>query len=95
MISKEEVRHVAKLARLSLTDKEIEKMQRELSSILDYVDKLEEVDVEKVESFSVKLRNVFRKDLVEGQKSLSESQKLVEMAPETKAGYFKVKSILK
>ena len=36
MISKEEVEHIAKLARLELSDKETEKMQKDLSAILDY-----------------------------------------------------------
>jgi aspartyl/glutamyl-tRNA(Asn/Gln) amidotransferase C subunit len=36
MISKEEVEHIAKLARLELTGKETEKMQKDLSAILDY-----------------------------------------------------------
>ena len=40
MISKEEVEHIAKLARLELTEKEIEKMQKDLSAILDYFDLL-------------------------------------------------------
>ncbi|MDP2664107.1 MAG: Asp-tRNA(Asn)/Glu-tRNA(Gln) amidotransferase subunit GatC, partial [bacterium] len=45
MISKEEVKHIAKLARLGLSDKEIGKFQKDLSSILDYVEKLKKVDV--------------------------------------------------
>ena len=40
MISKEEVRHIAELARLELSEKEIEKMQKDLSAILDYFDLL-------------------------------------------------------
>ena len=40
MISKEEVEHIAKLARLELTGKEVEKMQKDLSDILDYFDLL-------------------------------------------------------
>ena len=40
MISKEEVEHIAKLARLELTGKEVEKMQKDLSAILDYFDLL-------------------------------------------------------
>lgn len=41
----EEVRHVARLARLRLTDAELEEMQQQLSSILEHVDALQEVDV--------------------------------------------------
>lgn len=50
MITKEEVQHIAKLARLGLTENEIEKFRKELSSILDYVEKLKEVDVSGVEA---------------------------------------------
>ena len=94
MITREEVQHVAKLARLGITKKEEEKFTKELSSILDYIEKLKEVDVSKTEptSHSIKVGNVMRKD--EGQKSEVKSQKLLELAPETKDDYLKVKSIL-
>ena len=45
MIKKQEVQHIAKLARLGLTEVEIKKFQKELSSILDYFATLKEVDV--------------------------------------------------
>lgn len=106
MITKEEVQHIAKLARLGLTKKEIEKFQNELSSILDYVEKLKEVDVLKVEptSHSIKpkriksyvpgkVENVNREDK-ESEKGETKSEKLLNLAPETKKGYLKVKSIL-
>ncbi len=94
MISKEEVKHIAKLARLGLSEKEIEKMREELSKILDYIEKLKEVDVSKVEptSHSIKVENVMRAD--ESLKSKVQNSKLVEMAPDTKDGFVKVKSIL-
>ncbi len=94
MISKEEVKHIAKLARLGLTEKEIKKMQKELSSILDYIEKLKEVDTSKIEptSHSMRLENVMRID--QSEKPLK-SQKLLELAPETKNGYLKTKPILK
>jgi len=64
MISKEEVKHIAKLARLGLTEKEIRKFQEGLSSILDYIEKLKEVDISKVEptSHSIKVENIMRGD---------------------------------
>jgi aspartyl-tRNA(Asn)/glutamyl-tRNA(Gln) amidotransferase subunit C len=52
MISEEEVKHIAKLARLGLTQVEVKKMQKELSSILDYIKKLKKVDVSKIEPSS-------------------------------------------
>ena len=96
MISKEEVKHIAKLARLGLTEKEIRKFQKELSSILDYMEKLKKVDISKVEptSHSIKVENIMRGDTPE-EKKLETRKKLIEMAPETKEGFLKVKSILK
>jgi aspartyl-tRNA(Asn)/glutamyl-tRNA(Gln) amidotransferase subunit C len=64
MISREEVQHVARLARLSLTDEELERMREQLDAILAYIDKLRELDVEGVEptSHAVPLVNVMRDD---------------------------------
>ncbi len=96
MISKAEVKHIAKLARLGLTEKEVEKYQKELSKILDYIEKLKEVDISKIEpaSHSVLIKNVMRKDIAIKKPENQESKKLLELAPETKNGYLKVKKIL-
>jgi len=95
MISKEEVKHIAKLARLGLTEKEIEQLQKELSSILDYFEKLKKVDVSKIDptTHSILVENVMREDR-ESLKFKVQSSKLLDLAPETKDGYLKVKSIL-
>lgn len=92
MISKKEVQHIAKLARLGLSPAEEKKFQGELSSILDYIEKLKKVKITKVEATShpFQAANVMRPD--EGRK---QEQKLLALAPETKAGFIKVKSILK
>lgn len=94
MINKEEVKHIAKLARLGLTEKEIEQLQKELSSILDYFEKLKKVDISGIEptTHSILVENVMRDD--ERRKSKVESRKLLDLAPETKESYLKVKSIL-
>jgi aspartyl-tRNA(Asn)/glutamyl-tRNA(Gln) amidotransferase subunit C len=95
MITKEEVKHIAKLARLGLTEKEIAKFQRELSKILDYIEKLKEVDISGIEPTShsvTEVENVMRED-DESSKFRVKSSKLLELAPETKEGYLKVKSI--
>jgi len=96
MISEEEVKHLAKLARLGLTEEEIGKFQKELSAILDYIEKLKEVDVSNVEpaSHAIKVENVMRED---GARitSLEERNKITSLAPETKDGFLKVKTILK
>jgi len=96
MLSESEVKHIAKLARLGLTEKEVKKFQKELSQILDYIEKLKEVDINNVESTSHPIRvfNVMRED--EPQKREDQlREKLMALAPETKNGYLKVKSILK
>ena len=65
MISREDVLHVARLARLKLTDDEVERMQGELSTILDHIEKMSELDLEGVEPTSsvVQLENVLRDDV--------------------------------
>lgn len=65
MISGEEIRNIAKLSYLSIKDDEIDKFRENFSSILDYVKKLQELDISDVEETSnlSKINNVFRKDL--------------------------------
>ena len=64
MIGRDQVLHVAKLARLRLSDEEIERMSSELSGILDHIEKIEELDLDGVEPTShvVALENVLRPD---------------------------------
>lgn len=64
MLSREEVQHVARLARLHLSDEELERMREQLDAILAYIDKLKELDVEGVEptSHAVPLVDVMRDD---------------------------------
>jgi aspartyl/glutamyl-tRNA(Asn/Gln) amidotransferase C subunit len=93
MISKEEVEHIAKLARLELTEKEIEKMQKDLSAILDYFDLLKSASVPSKEDYGeTKKANMFRKDEVVSSYDMTGD--LVEAAPDKKDGYIKVKAIL-
>lgn len=66
MISREDVLHVARLARLELSDAELETMRAQLDSILAYIDRLKELDVTGVEptSHAVARVNVMRDDVV-------------------------------
>lgn len=66
MLTEEEVRHVAKLARLDLSDEEVKKFATQLSSVLDYMEILKEVDTSEVPETSqvTGLKNVMRKDKV-------------------------------
>jgi aspartyl-tRNA(Asn)/glutamyl-tRNA(Gln) amidotransferase subunit C len=95
MISKEKVKHIAKLARLALSEKEVEKYQKELSKILEYIEKLKEVDVSGIEPVfhPLKIKNVMRED-VEVKKEANQIKKLIELMPEKKGGYLKVKKVL-
>lgn len=95
MITKEEVKHIAKLARLGLTEKESKKIQKELSLILDYFNFLKDVKTENVEptSHPILTKSYLRKD--EFLKSpLEKTEKLIQMAPQKEKGYLKVKSVL-
>ncbi len=94
MISKDEVLKIAKLARLELTETEITKMQKDLSSILDYFDVLKKAPKIKAKSFVAKaMKDTTRKDLVV-ERPASLANNLVQAAPDKKDGYIKVKSIL-
>jgi aspartyl-tRNA(Asn)/glutamyl-tRNA(Gln) amidotransferase subunit C len=91
MIDREQVLHVARLARLRLSDEEVARMQGELSTILDHIEKLNELDLEGVEPTShvVELENVLRED--ETRPSLRR-EKALEQAPDVAAAGFRVPS---
>jgi len=90
-----EINHFAHLARLGLTEKEKKKLQRELSVILDFVDKLNEVKVDKVQPTAqvTGLVNVMREDKGR-EKNKTEREKLLKLAPKRQDNHFKVKTIL-
>jgi aspartyl-tRNA(Asn)/glutamyl-tRNA(Gln) amidotransferase subunit C len=96
MITKETVKHIAKLARLGLTVKETEKMQKDLSLILDYFNLLKGVDVIGIEPTFHSISELdasLRKD--EMKKELKEDiEKLIKAAPEREESYVRVKEIL-
>lgn len=93
MISKEEVKKIADLARLELTDSEIEAYQKDLSKILDYIAKLQEADVSGADiSFnSSGNENVTRED--EARVITENSEEFIESAPGKENGFIKVKSV--
>ena len=96
MISKENVEHIAKLARIELTEKEKGKFSKELSSILDYVEQLNKVDTSKAEGMSqvTGLKNIIREDLSARNKKQETRKKILKQAPTKKGDYFKVPKIL-
>ncbi|HET9198092.1 MAG TPA: Asp-tRNA(Asn)/Glu-tRNA(Gln) amidotransferase subunit GatC [Solirubrobacterales bacterium] len=91
MIEREQVLHVARLARLRLSEEEVETMVGELSGILEHVDRIGSLDLEGVEPTShvVALENVLRAD--EPRPSLPRDVALAE-APEPQDGAFRAPS---
>ena len=92
MISKEEVEHIAKLARLELSEKEKEKMQKDLTEILGYFDLLKKVPKAKMKKSVLAGNRALRKDEVISSHNIAE--RLINAAPDRKDGYIKVKTIL-
>ena len=92
-ITKQEVQHVAKLARLELSDQEQEKLTDQLSGILTYVEKLNELDTKGVEPTAhvLDINNVMRDDTI--VESLTQERALAN-APEKAAGHYKVPRII-
>jgi len=93
MISREEVQHVARLARLHLTDDELERMREQLDAILAYIDKLRQLDVDGVEptSHAVPLMDVMRDDAL--GPCLTQDEALAN-APDRADEFFRVPRII-
>jgi aspartyl-tRNA(Asn)/glutamyl-tRNA(Gln) amidotransferase subunit C len=96
MITEKEIQHIAKLARINFKKEELKKFQQEFSKILDYIERLKEVDVSKIEGDFQKafLKNVMRKDEPKEKFKLEITKKLIEAMPETQDNYLKVKKII-
>ena len=93
MIERKDVEHVARLARLALTDAEIERMREQLNGILAYIEKLNELDTSDVEptSHAVPLVNVMRDD--EAGPCLPREEALAN-APDRAGEFFRVPRII-
>ena len=97
-LTKQEVEKIAELARLGINEEEKEKFVEDLSSVIGYVQKLSEVNVEKVEPMTggTNLESVTRKD--DDTKDIANDEMkadILNAAPDKENGYFKVPSILK
>jgi aspartyl-tRNA(Asn)/glutamyl-tRNA(Gln) amidotransferase subunit C len=92
-ITKKEVEHVARLARLELSEQDKEKLTDQLSNILTYVEKLNELDTTGVAPTShvLDISNVMRSDTPEA--SLPQERALAN-APDKAAGHYKVPKII-
>ncbi len=91
-ISSEDVRHVSRLARLNLSEEELEKFTGQLGDILEYISKLNELDTEGVPPTShvLEIHNVFRQDAVDQ----TPIEHMDRMAPEFEKGHFRVPKII-
>ncbi len=92
-ITEEMVEHVALLSRLKFSPQEIKEFTYQLNRILEYVDKLNELDTNNIEptSHSLKMSNVFRPDEIEPPLT---SEEALKNAPEQENNCFKVPKVI-
>lgn len=92
MITTKDVEHVAKLARLELTEEEKETYTKQLGDVLKYVEQMNEVDTSNVEPMAhpIEFVNVMREDKVYYEQT---KEALMQNTPEEENGFFKVPKI--
>lgn len=92
-ISLDEVKHVANLARLAISEEEAEKFQKQLDAIISFAELLNEVDTEEIEPTShvLDMKNIMREDIA--QKGLP-VEEVLKNAPDHQDGQVKVPSII-
>jgi aspartyl-tRNA(Asn)/glutamyl-tRNA(Gln) amidotransferase subunit C len=97
-ITKKDVEHVARLARLSLTEEEKDKYTAQLGSILTYIEKMSGLNTDNVPPTShvLPMSNVWREDKMETSTSatLGSPEELLANAPEREGSLFKVKKVI-
>ncbi len=94
-LNKKQIQHIANLARLELTEKELKTYGSQLSDVLSYIDQLQEVDVAGVEPTAqvTGLENVFREDEIK-EWDEREREVALNQAPKLENGQVKVKRVL-
>ncbi|MBI2062175.1 MAG: Asp-tRNA(Asn)/Glu-tRNA(Gln) amidotransferase subunit GatC [Candidatus Yanofskybacteria bacterium] len=99
MLTDKEVKRIAELARIKISEKEGKGLKKDLSSILEYIDKLNEVDTNKVGPLyqTTGLVDSFRSDEPRGEFKMDENlnEKLIGQAPHQQDRFIKVKSVLR
>lgn len=92
-ITRKDVEYVARLARLSLSDAEKERLTAQLAAIVGYVEKLNELDTEKVEPTAhvLPLKNVTRPD---ASRPPMDREAVVRLAPKSEGGFVKVPQVI-
>ncbi|CAH0346613.1 Asp-tRNA(Asn)/Glu-tRNA(Gln) amidotransferase subunit GatC [Bacillus sp. CECT 9360] len=92
-ITMDQVKHVAHLARLGITEEEAEKFTKQLDQIISFAEQLNELDTDNVEPTShvLDMKNVMREDVAKQGLSVEE---VLKNAPDSKDGQIRVPSIL-
>ncbi len=92
-ISREQIQHLAKLARIEITDSEVRILASQLSDILEHFEALADVNTENIAptAHPAPLRNIMRTDEV--RDSLSKDD-VLQLAPETEDGLIRVRAVL-
>jgi len=92
MITQEQIKHIARLARIALDQDEEKQLSDDLGKILDYIEQLKQVDVSNVNPsyHCLEQENVLREDIAIDSNS---REKIISQFPNSQAGFNKVKSI--
>ena len=92
-ISVKEIEHIANLSRITLTVDEKNTFAKQLTNILGYIEKLNELDTDEVQpmAYATSLKNVFREDEL---KSSFSRQEILELSPSSTNGFFKVPKVI-
>ena len=94
MITKEEIKKISSLAKINISDNELDSYSEQVSKILEYMSQLNEVDTSKVEEFSNQLFNneqLLRNDEIEPS---LDREEIIKLAPDSDGVYFKVPKVI-
>jgi len=93
MITKKEIKKISSLAKINISDNELDNYSKQVSKILEYMSLLNEVDTSKVEEFSGQLFNQqsLREDEIEPS---LDRDIILDLAPESEGVYFKVPKVI-
>ncbi len=92
-VSVKEIEKIASLSRIKLTTEEKRTFRRQLTDILDYMEKLDELNTDDVQpmAYATSLKNVFREDNVESSYT---RQEILKLSPSNSNGFFKVPKVI-
>ena len=96
VITLDQLKHVAKISRLDLTEDQLEKFLPQVESVLEYFDVLNQTDTANIEpTYQVTgQKNILREDVVDTNRMFTQAQALAN-APEQSNGYFVTKAVIK